>query len=440
MNIVVLGFNHHNTPVEVRERVAIPSGERSKTCEALIDGGIVSEAVVLSTCNRTELFLGAENPDAACDLAKSVLTKRLGSTLAERLEPSLFEARDLAAVQHLFEVATSLDSLVIGEPHIIGQLHDDFDRARRAGTVGKVLGRLFLRAFELSKAVRKQTSIGESPVSVSSIALDLAARVFGTVEGRSVLVLGAGEMGRQTAILAVHRGVKSIAVSSRTQERARELADRIGGDVHPWEQVNKAIAEVDLIIASTGAQEPVINRDQMIGIMQKRRNQPLFIIDIAVPRDVDPAIDSLYNIYRYDLDDLTGVARENEARRKDAVPQVQTMIDEALGDFKRWCTELKVVPTIVGFRDYVEEIRKTEVEAHLRKMNSLDERDRNLVEALTLSITHKVLHQPTVRLKEAAAVGTDTRHAGSLRYLFNLESMDTIAPFMGFEKDDDDEQ
>ncbi len=426
MDIVVLGVNHHSAPVEVRESVAIPLEERGRLCEVLVDKDVASEAVVLSTCNRTELFLRAEDPDAAIELARSVFKERCGSIPQGSIDKLLFDERDFSAARHLFEVVTSLDSLVIGEPHIIGQVREDFERARQAGTVGKVLGRLFLRAFELAKGVRKETSIGESPVSVSSIALDMAARVFGTIEGRDVLVLGAGEMGRQTAILAGHRGTGRITVSSRTLETARELAERVGGDVQPWEKREEAFARVDLIITSTGSPEPIVGRDQMVRAMQGRRNRPLFIIDIAMPRDVDPAVDSIYNLYRYDLDDLTGVAHENKARRQGAVPEVRKMIDNALRAFEDWCRERTVIPTIVGLRDQVEEIRKSELEAHLRKMHSLDERDRNQVEALTHAIVNKVLHQPTVRLKEASVVGTEARHAGSLRYLFNLEAQDSI--------------
>ncbi len=440
MNIVVLGLNHHSAPVEVRERVAMSAEERGKICEALIDGRIATEAVVLSTCNRTEIFLRGDNADAAVQCAKNVFAERCEGVSPRELDPLFFEARDLEAADHLFEVVTSLDSLVIGEPHIIGQVRDDFERARQAGTVGKVLGRMFLRAFELAKGVRKETNIGESPVSVSSIALDLAARVFGTIEGRKVLVLGAGEMGRQTAILAGHRGATRIAVSSRTTSRARELAKRIDGDVHPWDQREQAIERADLIITSTASPQPILTRAEMSRVMQGRRNRPLFIIDIAVPRDVEPAVDSIYNLYRYDLDDLTGVARENESRRKDAVPAVRAMIDEALDRFENWLQELKVVPTIVGLREFVEDIRRHEVETHLKKMRELDERERNLVEAMTLAITNKVLHNPTVRLKEAVTTGTDARHAGSLRFLFNLESRDSLAPKGTHQEDTDEDE
>ncbi len=421
MNIVLLGLNHHSAPVELRERMVAAPEDKNRICAKLVDSSIANEVVVISTCNRTEIFICTDEPDAATEIAGKVFFERSPSSDVETVQSALYEKRDSPAVRHLFEVVTSLDSLVIGEPHIIGQVRDDFEIARRAGTVGKVMGRLFLRALELGKAVRKETSIGESPVSVSSIALDLAARVFGTIQGRTVVVIGAGEMSRQTAILAGHRRAERIVVSSRTLERARALSDRVNGEVYPWERREEAMALADVVITSTGSKEPIIGREQMARVMQGRRNRPVFIIDIAVPRDVDPSVDDIYNLYRYDLDDLIDIARENENRRKGAVPEVRSMIEEARHDYENWRRELSVVPTIVSMREHIEEIRRNEVGAHLRRMHSLDERDKNMVEALSHAIVNKVLHQPTVRLKEAASSGTDYRHASSLRYLFDLK-------------------
>ena len=421
MNIVLLGLNHHSASVQLRECVAIPSDDKYEVASELVDSGVAREAVVLSTCNRTEIVLTCDDPSIAATSAKEIFVERCVPSQIEALDTSLFELRDSPAVRHLFEVVTSLDSLVIGEPHIVGQIRDDFEIARKAGTVGKVLSRLFTKAVELGKAARSQTAIGESPISVSSIALDLAGRVFGTVEGRSVLVLGAGEMGRQTAVLASHRNAKRIIVSSPTLDNARRLADRVNGQVYPWQKREEAMAEVDIIVTSTAAPEPIIDKTHMTRVMQGRNNQPVFIIDIAVPRDVHQNVDSIYNVYRYDLDDLTGIARENETRRKDAIPEVRALIEEARQDIELWRKELKVVPAIVSMREQIETIRQTEVDTHLKKMHSIDERDVNLVEALSHAIINKILHRPTVRLKEAAAAGTDLRHASSLRYLFDLK-------------------
>lgn len=418
MNIVLVGLNHHVAPVELREMVSIPADEKAEVCAAVVDGGAADEAVVISTCNRTEIIMEAADPERARAAAAEMLSKRGGAS-APRIESLLFEERDMHAAKHLFEVITSLDSLVIGEPHIIGQVRDDLERAQGAGTVGKVLGRLFFRALELTKAVRTETNLGDSPVSVSSIALDLAVRVFGKIEGRQVLVLGAGEMGRQTAILAGHRGGE-ITVTGPTLARAKEVAHRVGGKVVPWEEHRAALTTADIVVSSTASKEFVLDTSVMSEVMRRRKNRPIFLIDIAVPRDVDPAVDDLYNLYRYDLDDLREVANENAASRRDEIPKVRQMIRQALKQYERWCRELRVVPEIVALREYVEHIRETELAAHIRKMHSLDERDRNLVEALTHAITNKVLHNPTVRLKDAAADGTVNRHVSSLRYLFDL--------------------
>jgi glutamyl-tRNA reductase len=419
MTIGIIGLNHHQADVALRERVAVSSDEKSRFSAALVDKGPADEAVVVSTCNRTELVLRSDDPDAAAEAGRNMLLHRASDKRAQA-EEIIFELRNIEAVTHLFEVVTSLDSLVIGEPHIIGQIREDFERARKAGAVGKVLGRLFYRAIQLAKCVRRGTSLGDSSVSVSSIALDLAAKVFGNISGRPILVLGAGEMGRQTGILAANRGGR-ITVTSRTEANAKKISDRVGGTTVPWSMHVKAMAEADIIITSTSASAPIIDRAEMTNVMQARRKRPVFIIDIALPRDVSPAVDSLYNVYRYDLDDLTQLARENEARRQNAIPAVRQMIEEAVIQFDRWRTERKVVPAIVTFRDKVEQIRKSELEAHLRRMHSLDDRDRNLVEALTVAIANKVLHTPTIRLKDAAAEGTDQRHAGALAYLFDLD-------------------
>jgi glutamyl-tRNA reductase len=421
MNIILLGVNHHSASVEIRECVAIAGEQKSEVASALIDTGLIREAVVLSTCNRTEIFFSTDTPHMSMDVARSVFFDRVVSKQTHKLENALYEERDSPAVRHLFEVITSLDSLVIGEPHIVGQVRDDFETAQKAGTVGKVLSKLFTRALELGKNVRSQTTIGDSPVSVSSIALDLAARVFGTIEGRSVLVLGAGEMGRQTAILAGHRGARRIIVCSKTLDNARKLADRVGGQVYPWENQEEAMSNVDIIITATGSPRPIIDKEQVTRVMHGRRNRPIFIIDIALPRDVDPKVDSIYNIYRYDLDDLTGIAQENKNRRKGAIPEVRALIETARKEFEAWRKELQVVPAIVSIRDHMDEIRQTELENHLKKMHSLDERDQQIIEALSKSIVNKILHHPTVRLKEAAVAGTNLRHAASLRYLFGLK-------------------
>ncbi len=423
MSILIVGINHHAAPVELRERVAVPSDQKADLAARVVDDGSSREAVVISTCNRTEIVMHTEAPDRAREISAGLLAGRAGTAAGDIL-PLLFFRLDLDAARHLFEVATSLDSLVIGEPHIIGQVRDDFERAQQGGTVGKVLGRMFFRALELAKSVRTETHLGAAPVSVSSIALDLAARVFGAIRDRSVLVLGSGEMGRQTAILAGHRGAR-LTVSSRTTARAEELAARVGGRVTAWDHRDRAMADADIIITATASKQPVIGREEMARVMHARRNRRMFMIDIAVPRDVSPEVDGLYNLYRYDLDDLSGVARENAGRRQAAVPRVEEMIAAAVSQFDAWCKEQKVVPALVTFRERVEAIRRRELEAHLRKMGDLDERDRNLVEALTLAITHKVLHNPTVRLKESAAAGTERRHESSLRYLFDLDKEDT---------------
>lgn len=421
MHILIVGLNHHAAPVALREMIAPPSKQRAALCQALVDE-TANEAVLISTCNRTEVVLTADNPDAGETEARALLASRAGEQKNE-IEKALFSLRGLDAVRHLFEVATSLDSLVIGEPHIIGQIREDLDRAVKAGTVGKMLGRLFSHAISLAKAVRRQTALGCAPVSVSSIALDLTAKVFGAVFDKNLLVLGTGEMGRQTAILAAHRGAR-ITACSRTLHRAEEIARKAGGACIPWEDRRRAMVDADIIVTATGATSPVIGREDMARVMHERKNRRIFIIDIAVPRDVDKAVDDLYNLYRYDLDDLIHAAKENAARRKDEIPKVRGMIDTAVDTFDKWQKERRAVPNIVMLREKIEQIRKTELDACLGKIQFLDDRDKNIIDAMSSAIVRKMLHMPTVRLKEAAVEGTDRRHAGSLRYLFGLDPED----------------
>ncbi len=423
MRIFLVGINHHAAPLEIREQVAVPPEEKPSLCSALFDAG-ADEALVISTCNRTEFVGVAENVDDVRFAAENLLLGRIRNR-SNDFAQLLFSLNEIDAVRHLFEVATSLDSLVIGEPHIIGQIREDVERARKAGTVGKILSRLFSFASALAKSVRHHTALGRNPVSVSSIALDLATKVFGSISDKRLLIIGGGEMGRQTAKLAHHRGAH-ITVTSRTAAKAEEIAGSVEGDMLPWGERMAGLQSTDIAVTSTGATSFILTRQDIAKVMHERRGKPLFIIDIALPRDVDPSADELYNVYRYDLDDLTHAAEENAARRKSEIPKVRTMIETEVSKFERWRAEGAAVQDIVTLRDKVERIRKSEVEAHLKKMQPLDARDRNLVEAMSQAIVNKVLHTPTVRLKEATAKGTERRHADSLRYLFDLNLEDTI--------------
>ncbi len=422
MSILVVGLNHRCASLAIRETVAVSVDEKADLCVRLLEEG-ADEAVVLSTCNRTELILNAENVDSVATSARDILLSRISEKHREKhleSEVNIFVLQNTEAVRHLFEVASGIDSAVVGEPHILGQIRDDLNQAVRAGSVGKALRRLFVHAVFLAKSVRQNTELGRANVSVSSIALDTAGRIFGDIAQKNLLVLGGGEMGRQTAILAANKGAK-ITVSARTYSRSQEIAQKVNGVVIPWESRINALINSDIVVSCTGATSPIIERADMVKVMHERRGKRIFIIDIAVPRDVDPAVDDLYNLYRYDLDDLTAAAAENTARRQSEIPKVRAMIESALTEFDKCQLECNVVPDIVALREKVEQIRKTETENFLRKMHSLDDKDRNLVEAMSLALTNKILHRPTVRLKESALHGTDRRHVASLRYLFGLD-------------------
>ena len=412
MKLALVGISHHRAPVELRELVALPSEEARSLAGRL--AARTGEAVCLSTCNRTELYLATEDAGRAEDDSAAELVGRSGLGSGELL-PLLYRLGDEAAALHLFRVAAGLDSLVPGEGEILGQVRAAYE----GGAPGPLLDRLFRQALHVGKKARTSTAIGESPASISSAAASLAEQVFDRLDGRPVLLVGAGKVGETTARALVARGATIAYVASRSPERARDLVGRFGGEAVELNGVEGALERVDVVVSCTAAQGIVLGRAEVAAAARARKGRPLFLIDIAVPRDLDPAIRELDGCYLYDIDDLESVVAESLAgRRREAVRAEEIVVAEA-ERFRAWQASLDVVPAITSLRRRAEEIRIAELAKAEGRLEGLSDAERRTVDSVTAGIVNKLLHLPTVRLKEAAAA-EGPLYADAVRHLFGL--------------------
>ncbi len=409
--LTVVGLSQRSAPVEVRERVAIGGAELPAALAALGHG------IILSTCNRTEIYLGDDRPgDAAA--ATQLLAERAGGEVAA-LAGHLYEIRGENAVRHLYAVAASLDSLVLGEPQILGQVRQALSAAETAGTSSPVLARAFREALRVGRRARAETFIGRHAVSVSYAAVELARQVFGQLDRCRALVVGAGEMAELTTRTLVQYGVGVVAVVNRTVGHAEVLAERFGGRAIAFADLVPALRESDIVISSTDAAHVVISRDDVAAAVEGRVGRPLFVIDIAVPRDVDPSVRALENVHLYDIDDLRSLCDHNRAERRAEIQQVQAIIDEEAARFVAWWQTRQALPTVLALRARADEIRRAELAEALAKLRHLSDADRVTVEALSRAIVNKLLHEPTVRLKKSARQGGEATAA--VRTLFGLD-------------------
>ncbi len=422
MHIAVLGVNHKTACIEVREQVALTDdGCRDLVRELTAQPG-VHEAVAVSTCNRTELYVaGSDLP--LDELAVAGLCSATETCRSELLD-STYYLEDREAVRHLFTVASSLDSMVLGEAQILHQLKTSYGLAEQAGATGTVLNKLLRRSFEVGKRVRTETKIGESSLSIASVSVDLARNVFGELGDRVVLVIGAGEMAELVVTHLQGHGIRRIMVANRTFERAVELAARFGGEAVPYEGLEDHLTQADIVISSTAAQEPIIRKADMDRAMRRRKNRPVFLIDIAVPRDIAADVSKVYNAYLYDIDDLQDVVASNlDDRQREAVVAREIVMQE-VDLFEEWLKSLSVVPTLVSFREWATAVKDEELEKYLAKMPELTEDQRKKIGALAHSLVNKFLHPPTVRIKEMATDAEGYRYAESLQVLFDLGADD----------------
>jgi glutamyl-tRNA reductase len=398
MHLFLLGVSHRTAPVEVRERLDFASRGLDHALAALAARQGPSETVVVSTCNRAEVYAACEDVAAAREDLLGFLCE-YHSLEHGAVAPHLYEKADGAAAQHLFRVAAGLDSLVVGEPQILGQVKDAYAAAADLRTAGPVLNKVFPWSFTVGKRVRTETALSEGAVSVSFAATSLARKIFGELRGRTVLVVGAGEMGKLTAQHLRSQGVERMIITSRTLAHASALADAIGGTALPWDELPSALGAADIVITATGATLPIFTRSQVDAAMRHRRSRPLFLIDIALPRDVDPAVGDLEAVFLYDLDDLRAIVEENLSRRASEVARAEAIVTDEVRKFEGWLTARVAIPTVVALRQRFEAIRRSELERLQPKLAGLPPEARARVDEITRLLVEKLLITPTEQLK-----------------------------------------
>ncbi len=428
MRLLLVGISHRTAPVELRERLDFHTRGVDSALRALTARGAVREAVVLSTCNRAEVYAACEAADEArADIVEFMSDFHGIETTA--VMPHVYDSRDLDAARHLFRVAAGLDSLVVGEPQILGQVKSAHAAGGTAQTVGPVLNRLFHCSFGVGKRVRTETGLGSGAVSVSFAAVSLARKIFGELKGRNVLVVGAGEMGKLTAQHMRSQGAHRVTIVSRTLAHAARAAEAIGGaSAAPWEDLDAALTASDIVISATGASAPILTRARIESTMRSRRSRPLFIIDIAMPRDVEPAAGEIEQVFLYNIDDLKATVRENLARRTSEVARAEAIIAEELEKFAGWLRSRGAIPTVVALRQRFESIRRAELQRLDFKLSSLSPEAHARVDEVTRLIVEKLLLTPTEQLKALGDTETVGAYAEAMTRIFNLQPAAAATP------------
>ena len=430
MHLLLVGISHRTAPIELRERVDFHARGLEHALRTLAarsqQGG---ELAVLSTCNRAELYVACDDVETARAELVSFVESFHGVDAAA-LEPHVYHVVDIEAARHLFRVAAGLDSLVVGEPQILGQVKEAHGAARDAATAGPLLNRLFHSSFAVGKRVRSETGLGAGAVSVSYAAVALAKKIFGNLDGRAVVVIGAGEMGKLTAQHMKSQGVRNVTIVSRTMANAARTADAIGGaTAAPWDDMDAALVASDIVITATGAASPVLTKARIEAAMRQRRSRPLFIIDIAVPRDVEAAAGEIEQVFLYNIDDLQAAVRENMARRTSEVTRAEAIVDEELDKFGSWMRARGVIPTVVALRQSFEAIRRAELDRLDFKLSALPQEARDEARARVDEITHliveKLLLTPTEQLKSLGDQETAAIYAEAIARLFGLADQST---------------
>ena len=401
MNIFVVGLNHKTAAVDVREKLAFNGQKLEEGLMRIKTLPEVKEAVILSTCNRVEMYTNVKDTAKAYESIKDFISEFHGLDRGS-LEKSLYAYENLMAVKHVFRVASSLDSMVVGEPQILGQIKDAFEFALRKKTTGILLNKLMKKAISVAKRIRTETKIAENAVSISFAAVELAKKIFTDLSTKSVMLLGAGEMAELAAKHLVSSGVKEVLVANRTYETGCSLAKEFNGRAVKFENFVHEIANTDIVICSTGASKYVLLKEQMHHVMKERKHKPVFIIDISVPRNIDPEINNIDNVYLYDVDDIQGVVDSNVQGRQKEAEKAEAIITDEIETFQKWQSSLDSVPTIIALRDRADAIRKEELERLLNKLSGLGEKEKKDIEYMANAITNKLIHPPTAALKEDA--------------------------------------
>ncbi|TVQ96001.1 MAG: glutamyl-tRNA reductase [Deltaproteobacteria bacterium] len=418
--LLLLGTSHRTAPVEAREQLAVPEGDVPALLDGLVGQSAIREAVLLSTCNRVELVVAGEEEEAMRASLLQHLERERGISLGW-VERYAYALEGEEAIRHLFRVASSLDSLIVGEPQIIGQVKAAWRVAQESGATAATLNRLFNHALRTAKRVRTETRIAENAVSISYAAVELAKKVFGRLDGKRILVIGAGKMGRLAARHLIEAGARDVDILNRSEERARGTAAEIGGQAFPLSSLGERLVHADIVISSTGSQSWVVTPELLGPAMERRRFRPLFLIDIAVPRDIDPRCADLNNAYVFDVDDLDRVVQDNLKQREYEANRAGTIIDDEVGALQRWMAQHEVVPTIVCLREKLTRLKDAELDRMKRTNPGLPPEAVDAATRMAHGLINKILHEPTLSLRQAGGVDQGEQLVSAVRDLFNLD-------------------
>jgi len=420
MNIVVVGLSHKTANVEIREKLAFSPTQMEKPLSALVELDGITEGVIVSTCNRVEIYVTTKDIAGGIARVKRFLADYHNFPL-ETLEQHIYAIHGEDAIRHVFRVASSLDSMVVGEPQILGQIKTSYGYAAEYRSSGIILNRFLHKAFSVAKRVRTETRIASSAVSVAFAAVELARKIFNDLSDKTVMLIGAGEMCELAAKHFLNSGVRGLMVTNRTFERAERLADEFDGKAVRFDDLFDQLHKADIILSSTGAPHTIIGAGDLEAVMRRRRQKPMFFIDIAIPRDIDSAVNDVENVYLFTVDDLQEVVASNLQQRSEEAKKAEEIVNEEIGQFFKWLSSLDVTPTIVALRGKFDEIRRAELEKTLANWKDLPPDGQKRLEALTNAIMNKLLHPPTSLIKKAGQGGRTDLYVDAVRALFELE-------------------
>lgn len=420
MNIVVVGLSHKTAQVEIREKLAFSPTQMEKPLNGLLALDGITEGVIVSTCNRVEIYITTRDIAGGIARVKRFLADYHNFPL-DLLEQHVYALHGEEAIRHVFRVASSLDSMVVGEPQILGQIKTSYGYAAEYKSSGIILNRFLHKAFSVAKRVRTETKIASSAVSVAFAAVELAKKIFNDLSDKTVMLIGAGEMCELAAKHFLNSGVRGLMVTNRTFERAEKLADEFGGKAVRFDDLFEQLHKADIILSSTGAPHTIIGAGDLEEVMRRRRQKPMFFIDIAIPRDIDPGVNDVENVYLFTVDDLQEVVASNLQQRKEEASKAEAIVNEEIGQFFKWLSSLEVTPTIVALRNKFDEIRRAELEKTLANWKDIPPDGEKKLEALTNAIMNKLLHPPTALIKQSGQGGRTDLYVDAIRALYGLE-------------------
>ncbi len=422
MHLIVVGLSHKTAPVEIREKLAVPESRMGEALTRLTSYSGVKEGLLLSTCNRVEVYSVVDDLEQGYGRIQEFLADTHLSLSSEQLTPHLYWHSGDRAISHLFRVAASLDSMIVGESQILGQLKDAFELALAHKTTGLIMNKVVKKAISVAKRVRTETKIAEMAVSVSYAAVELAKKIFSDLGQRTVLLVGAGEMAKLAAQHLIAQGVGQVRITTRTPQHAVDLAEKFGGTAVPFEQYKDDMASADIVLVSTGASHYLISADDVQRAVTVRMNRPMFLIDISVPRNIDPAVRHVDNAFLFDIDDLKQRVEKNRAERLQEADKAEQMVVEEVGVLREWMKSLEVTPTIVALKHRADEIKRSELDKTLGRLAHLPVQDRELIEGLASSIVNKLVHGTMVTLKSEVNSSSGAAFVEAARRFFNLEA------------------